>query len=271
MIDLELLMKAELNIDIFQCIADFEFDESVPGKEKECAEERVCVSCEADEDREICNIRNDAEIVVSSEAEKYVESIESSECSSLIYSMDFCESKRVDQEKKLRNLRKTLESLGAFKYKEKCSISAESSEFQDDLPILINQAGKAYYTVGDMIESYLKRHRMNASTVCKRTGISTSTMSRIMNIDYDFNPVNKYLLIRLAIYLKMTFDECKVLINKVGYTFTNLSPVDKVLVYEMQHGVYDLYEIDEQALAVEKEFGMKSCGFVPKGWREDGE
>lgn len=267
MIDLELLAKAEFNIDIFQCIADFEFDESVPGKEKERAEEQVCASYEGDEDREICNIRNDADNISSSEAEKYVESIECFECDRISYSKDISELRRVESACKKERVRKSNRGIDLSKL----CMSMKPSEFEDDLPILINQAGKAYYTVGDMIESYLRRHRMNASTVCKRTGISTSTMSRIMNIDYDFNPVNKYLLIRLAIYLKMTFDECKVLINKVGYTFTNLSPVDKVLVYDMQHCVYDLYEIDEQVLKVEERYGMKSCGFVPKGWREEGE
>lgn len=137
----------------------------------------------------------------------------------------------------------------------------------DDLPTFVMIAADEYSEVNDLFERYLAKYGYTAAEVCEQCSVSPATFSRIRHVDVDYNPINKYKILRICICLKMTFEETKIVLNKAGYTMTNHSPIDKALAYCMENGYYDLDQIDKVVLEIEKRRWMKPCQFVPSYYR----
>ena len=76
----------------------------------------------------------------------------------------------------------------------------------------------------------------------KRANVSKQTWHKI-ETNPQYNP-QKNTVISFAIALKLTMDEAQSLLNSVGFALSNSSKFDLIIMYCLEHGIYDIWEID---------------------------
>ena len=65
-----------------------------------------------------------------------------------------------------------------------------------------------------------------------------------MKNDADYHP-SKETVLALALGLKLTLDETKMLLERSGYTLTNSSHTDLIVEFFIQSHLYDVNEVNE--------------------------
>lgn len=76
----------------------------------------------------------------------------------------------------------------------------------------------------------------------KRANVSKQTWHKI-ETNPQYNP-QKNTVISFAIALKLTIDEAQSLLSSVGFVLSNSSKFDLIIMYCLEHGIYDIWEID---------------------------
>lgn len=76
----------------------------------------------------------------------------------------------------------------------------------------------------------------------KRANVSKQTWHKI-ETNPQYNP-QKNTVISFAIALKLTVEEAQSLLNSVGFALSNSSKFDLIIMYCLEHGIYDVWEID---------------------------
>ena len=76
----------------------------------------------------------------------------------------------------------------------------------------------------------------------KKANVSKQTWYKIMN-EKHYKP-NKKTVLSFAVALKLTLDETQNLLNSVGFVLSKSSLFDVIIMYCLEHGIYDVLEID---------------------------
>ena len=76
----------------------------------------------------------------------------------------------------------------------------------------------------------------------KRANVSKQTWHKI-ETNPEYNP-QKNTVISFAIALRLTMAEAQSLLNSVGFVLSNSSKFDLIIMYCLEHGIYDVLEID---------------------------
>ena len=76
----------------------------------------------------------------------------------------------------------------------------------------------------------------------KHANVSKQTWYKILN-DKFYKP-NKKTVISFAISLKLTLEETQDLLKSVGFILSNSSLFDVIIMYCLENGIYDVFEID---------------------------
>lgn len=131
---------------------------------------------------------------------------------------------------------------------------SESIEFYDFLEENASALQKRILHASDTFQEYLfyliESKGLTNSEVYKRAIVTKQLFSKIKQ-NPDYHP-DKATAIRLCVGAKLNLDETKDLLARAGYA---LSPCDKrdiIFTYFIEHGVYDMIEID----IVLEEFGL---------------
>lgn len=85
----------------------------------------------------------------------------------------------------------------------------------------------------------------------KHANVSKQTWYKIMN-DKFYKP-NKKTVISFAISLKLTLEETQSLLESVGFVLSNSSLFDVIIMYCLENGIYDVYEIDSVLFKYDQE------------------
>ncbi len=85
----------------------------------------------------------------------------------------------------------------------------------------------------------------------KHANVSKQTWYKIMN-DKFYKP-NKKTVISFAISLKLTLEETQNLLESVGFILSNSSLFDVIIMYCLENGIYDVFEIDSVLFKYDQE------------------
>ena len=86
-----------------------------------------------------------------------------------------------------------------------------------------------------------ERH-LKDSEVYKRANISRQHFSKIRN-NPAYQP-KKATVLALAIALELTADDTRLLLERAGFALTRADARDVIVEYFIDHGQYDIYEIN---------------------------
>ena len=125
-----------------------------------------------------------------------------------------------------------------------CSAVAESEKFTSEkaaassIEDYIKPEKKFAYKLVELI-----RAKGMSNVECyKRANVSKQTWHKI-ETNPQYNP-QKNTVISFAIALKLTMEETQSLLNSVGFALSNSSKFDLIIMYCLEHGIYDIWEID---------------------------
>ena len=94
----------------------------------------------------------------------------------------------------------------------------------------------------DYINYVMNDKVLNASDVYASANIDRRTWSKI--ISNKMTP-SLEMAVKIAIGLKLSNEECKVLLKKLNYTLSSSSEFALVIRYCLENGIYNLIEINE--------------------------
>ena len=94
----------------------------------------------------------------------------------------------------------------------------------------------------DYINYVMNDKVLNASDVYVSANIDRRTWSKI--ISSKMTP-SLEMAVKIAIGLKLTNEECKVLLKKLNYTLSSSSEFALVIRYCLENGIYNIIEINE--------------------------
>ena len=89
----------------------------------------------------------------------------------------------------------------------------------------------------------IDKRGMKDSEVYNRANVSRQHFSKIRN-NPDYKP-SKPTAIAFAIALELDMEQTLDLIGRAGYTLTNSSRFDVIIMYFIQNRIYDMFDINE--------------------------
>ena len=95
----------------------------------------------------------------------------------------------------------------------------------------------------DLLFDFIRKKGIRNADLYHRSDITKAHFSKIKN-DEDYHP-SKETVLALALGLKLTLDETKMLLERAGYTLTNSSQTDLVIEFFIKQHLYDVDEVNE--------------------------
>ena len=120
-----------------------------------------------------------------------------------------------------------------------CSAAALSTATPKSLDAYIKEKAAGFT---ETLLSLIKKRGLKNSTVYKRANISKQHFSKLIN-DPDARP-SKATAIALALALELDLEGTRDLIGRAGYALTNSSTFDLIIRYFIEHGQYNVIEIN---------------------------
>lgn len=95
----------------------------------------------------------------------------------------------------------------------------------------------------DMLFDFIREKGVRNADLYHRSDITKAHFSKIKN-DEDYHP-SKETVLALALGLKLTLDETKLLLERAGYTLTNSSQTDLIVEFFIKQHLYDVDAVNE--------------------------
>lgn len=95
----------------------------------------------------------------------------------------------------------------------------------------------------DLLFKLIKKKGVRNVDLYRSADLTKAHFSRMKN-DADYHP-SKETVLALALGLKLTLDETKMLLERAGYTLTNSSQTDLIVEFFIQSHLYDVNEVNE--------------------------
>lgn len=85
----------------------------------------------------------------------------------------------------------------------------------------------------------------------KKANVSKQTWYKIMN-DKNYKP-NKKTVLAFSVSLELTLEETQTLLSSVGFTLSESSLFDVIIMYCLRRGIYDIFQIDSVLFKYDQE------------------
>ncbi len=120
------------------------------------------------------------------------------------------------------------------------------------LPGAIKQQTKAddffskTITIYDYIINYCDNTKVDEVDLYKNASIPRSTFSKIRSMpDNNYTPSKYPTIVCLALAMKLGMEDIQVFMNIAGYHLSNSIKSDRVVMYCVEHGVYQVERVNE--------------------------
>ena len=102
------------------------------------------------------------------------------------------------------------------------------------------------HTVYDYIIHYCNQTQVDEVDLYKNAAIPRSTFSKIRSMpDNNYNPSKYPTIVCLALAMKLGKEDIQVFMNIAGYHLSNSIKTDRVVMYCVEHGVYQVERVDD--------------------------
>ena len=98
----------------------------------------------------------------------------------------------------------------------------------------------------DYIIHYCNQTQVDEVDLYKNAAIPRSTFSKIRSMpDNNYNPSKYPTIVCLALAMKLGKEDIQVFMNIAGYHLSNSIKTDRVVMYCVEHGVYQVERVDD--------------------------
>ena len=102
------------------------------------------------------------------------------------------------------------------------------------------------HTIYDYIIHYCDKAQVDEVELYKNAAIPRSTFSKIRSMpDNNYTPSKYPTIVCLALAMKLGKEDIQVFMNIAGYHLSNSIKTDRVVMYCVEHGVYQVDQVDE--------------------------
>ena len=101
-------------------------------------------------------------------------------------------------------------------------------------------------TVYDYIINYCDQTQVDEVDLYKKAAIPRSTFSKIRSMpNNNYNPSKYPTIVCLALAMQLGKEDIQVFMNIAGYHLSNSIKTDRVVMYCVEHGVYQVERVDD--------------------------
>ena len=101
-------------------------------------------------------------------------------------------------------------------------------------------------TIYDYIIHYCDQAKVDEVALYKKAAIPRSTFSKIRSMpDNNYNPSKYPTIVCLALAMRLGKEDFQIFMNIAGYHLSNSIKTDRVIMYCVEHGVYQVERVDD--------------------------
>lgn len=173
-------------------------------------------------------------------------------------------SSKNDEIKFVQNARKKISIPSNSNEITKSQLTDLISELSDHEEVSFKEKiNDIWQMCSDNIQSTNKDNGLTQSGIADRVGITKQALSKILSFGTETIP-KKYTLIRIALAFELTYRQTVELLAYGNYAFNPGKAIDKIIIFCINKGIYDINEIYRITEIVSKEQKIDFIGAFKK-------